>query len=54
MSERSLGGSTVGKSGHDLKQAALVLATAGVALAGFDVDAMIASYVLDPGSEDMI
>ena len=40
---------TVGKSGHDLKQAALVLATAGVALAGFDVDAMIASYVLDPG-----
>ena len=39
----------VGKSGHDLKQAALVLATSGVTLAGFEVDAMIASYVLDPG-----
>ena len=40
---------TVGKSGHDLKQAALVLSTAGVTLAGFETDAMIASYVLEPG-----
>ncbi len=39
----------VGKSGHDLKQVALVLAVSGVTLAGFEVDAMIASYVLDPG-----
>ena len=39
----------VGKSGHDLKHVALALSTAGVTLAGHEIDVMVASYVLDPG-----
>jgi DNA polymerase-1 len=39
----------VEKLGHDLKRSALVLARAGVTLRGFALDAMVASYVLDPG-----
>jgi DNA polymerase-1 len=40
---------TVAKLGHDLKRSALALARGGVTLRGFALDAMIASYVLDPG-----
>jgi len=36
------------KVGHDLKRAALALARAGVTLRGLTLDAMLASYVLDP------
>ncbi|MGD8321733.1 MAG: DNA polymerase I [Gemmatimonadota bacterium] len=39
----------VAKVGHDLKRVALVLSRAGVTLRGEAFDAMIASYVLDPG-----
>ena len=35
------------KIGHDLKRAALVLGRHGVALDGFDVDTLIAGYLLD-------
>jgi DNA polymerase-1 len=38
----------VAKVGHDLKRAALALARAGVTLRGLALDAMLASYVLDP------
>ena len=44
--------SSVGKSGHDLKHAALVLSTVGVTLGGHETDVMVASYVLDPGRRD--
>jgi DNA polymerase-1 len=37
------------KVGHDLKTVALGLSVQGVELSGMDFDAMIASYVLDPG-----
>ncbi|MHB1191479.1 MAG: DNA polymerase I [Longimicrobiales bacterium] len=37
------------KVGHDLKRAALALSRAGVTLRGEVFDAMVASYVLDPG-----
>jgi DNA polymerase-1 len=40
------------KVGHDLKQTALALSRAGVKLAGWAFDTMIASYVLDPGRRD--
>ena len=39
----------VAKVGHDLKHTALVLSQAGVTLRGEVFDAMVASYVLDPG-----
>jgi DNA polymerase-1 len=39
----------IAKLGHDLKRSALALSGAGVTLRGFALDAMIASYVLDPG-----
>jgi len=39
----------VAKVGHDLKQTALALSRAGVTLRGEVFDAMIGSYVLDPG-----
>ena len=39
----------VAKVGHDLKRTALALSRAGVTLRGEVFDAMIASYVLDPG-----
>ncbi|HSW30376.1 MAG TPA: DNA polymerase I [Longimicrobiales bacterium] len=39
----------VAKVGHDLKRAALALSRAGVTLRGEVFDAMVASYVLDPG-----
>jgi DNA polymerase-1 len=39
----------IGKLGHDLKRQALALSTAGVTLRGLAFDAMVASYVLDPG-----
>ena len=35
------------KEGHDLKFDAIVLARHGVTLRGFDVDTMLASYLLD-------
>jgi DNA polymerase-1 len=38
---------TVAKTGHALKQAAVVLAEHGVTLAGIDVDTELASYLLD-------
>ncbi|MDF2698034.1 MAG: polymerase, partial [Labilithrix sp.] len=38
----------VAKVGHDLKRAALALSRAGVTLRGHALDAMLASYVLDP------
>ncbi len=38
-----------GKLGHDLKRDALVLRRAGVALRGLRYDAMLASFVLEPG-----
>jgi DNA polymerase-1 len=38
----------VAKVGHDLKRAALALSRAGVTLRGLSLDAMLASYVLDP------
>jgi DNA polymerase-1 len=38
----------VAKVGHDLKRAALALSRAGVTLRGLTLDAMLASYVLDP------
>jgi len=37
------------KVGHDLKEALIALDAYGVALEGLSVDAMVASYVLDPG-----
>jgi len=40
---------SVAKHGHDLKRSSLALSRAGVTLGGFALDAMIASYVLDPG-----
>ena len=39
----------VAKVGHDLKRTALALSRAGVELAGWAFDTMVASYVLDPG-----
>jgi DNA polymerase I len=42
----------VAKVGHDLKHALLRLRREGVALRGIAFDAMIASYVLDPGRRD--
>ncbi len=39
----------VEKVGHDLKATALALSRAGVTLRGHALDAMVASYVLDPG-----
>jgi len=39
----------VDKIGHDLKRTALALSRAGVTLRGMAFDAMVASYVLDPG-----
>ncbi len=39
----------VAKVGHDLKRTALTLSRAGVTLGGITCDAMVASYVLDPG-----
>jgi DNA polymerase I len=39
----------VAKVGHDLKRSALGLSRAGVTLRGEVFDAMVASYVLDPG-----
>ncbi|HSJ16208.1 MAG TPA: DNA polymerase I [Longimicrobiales bacterium] len=42
----------VAKLGHDLKADLLRLRVAGVALRGIDFDAMIGSYVLDPGSRE--
>jgi DNA polymerase-1 len=41
---------TVPKAGHDIKATWLALARAGVTLAGVAYDAMIASFVLDPGN----
>jgi DNA polymerase-1 len=40
---------SIGKIGHDLKRSALALSRAGVTLQGLSFDAMVASYVLDPG-----
>jgi DNA polymerase-1 len=40
------------KVGHGLKQIALALSRAGVALSGWKFDTMVASYVLDPGRRD--
>ena len=37
----------IAKVGHDLKFAAVVLGRQGVALAGFDLDTMLAAYLLD-------
>jgi DNA polymerase I len=42
----------VEKVGHDLKHALLLLRREGVTLRGIAFDAMIASYVLDPGRRD--
>ncbi|MGD8728798.1 MAG: DNA polymerase I, partial [Gemmatimonadota bacterium] len=39
----------VEKLGHDLKRTALALSRAGVTLGGLHFDAMVGSYVLDPG-----
>ena len=39
----------IAKNGHNLKYVLLVLKQAGTNLAGIDFDAMIASYLLDPG-----
>jgi DNA polymerase-1 len=38
---------TVGKSGHDLKADAILLARHGVTLRGLDLDTMLASYLID-------
>lgn len=46
---RVLEDANVAKVGHDLKYTALVLSLAGVTLRGEVFDAMVASYVLDPG-----
>ncbi|HSJ32176.1 MAG TPA: DNA polymerase I [Longimicrobiales bacterium] len=43
---------SIAKVGHDLKQDMLCLRQEGVALRGIAFDAMIASYVLDPGKRD--
>jgi DNA polymerase I len=43
---------TVAKWGHDLKQDVLRLRREGVTLRGLAFDAMIASYVLDPGRRE--
>ena len=40
------------KTGHDLKQTALLLRRAGVELRGVDFDVMLASYLLEPGRRD--
>jgi DNA polymerase I len=42
----------VGKVGHDLKQDVLRLRREGVLLRGLGFDAMLASYVLDPGRRE--
>jgi DNA polymerase I len=42
----------IAKVGHDLKQDLLRLKRAGVTLRGLRFDAMIASYVLDPGKRE--
>jgi DNA polymerase I len=42
----------IDKVGHDLKHALLLLRRAGITLSGTAFDAMIASYVLDPGKRD--
>jgi DNA polymerase I len=42
----------VAKTGHDLKHDLLRLRREGVTLRGLSFDAMIASYVLDPGSRE--
>ena len=44
---KPLGDGALPLAGHDLKQALIVLARHDVALAGLDVDTMIASYLLD-------
>ncbi len=44
-----LGDPTVKKTAHDAKYDLLVLRRAGVELAGYDFDSMLASYLLDPG-----
>jgi DNA polymerase I len=47
-----LGDASVAKIGHDVKQDLLRLRRSGVALRGIAFDAMIASYVLDPGGRE--
>ena len=37
----------VAKTGHDLKQAALVLGRQGISLGGLDIDTLLASYLVD-------
>ena len=44
-----LGDGAVGKTGHSVKDAWLVLRRAGVELAGVRFDTMIASFMIDPG-----
>jgi DNA polymerase I len=43
---------SLAKTGHDLKQDMMRLRLEGVTLRGLDFDAMIASYVLDPGKRE--
>ncbi len=45
--KRALESDSVAKVGHDLKFASMVLARAGVTLAGVDMDTMVASYLVD-------
>jgi DNA polymerase I len=42
----------VGKAGHDLKYTLLALRRAGVRLDGIEFDAMLASYLLEPGRRE--
>ncbi|HUG40247.1 MAG TPA: DNA polymerase I [Longimicrobiales bacterium] len=42
----------VGKTGHDLKYALVLLRRAGVELRGVAFDAMLASYLIEPGRRD--
>ena len=42
-----LADASVAKTGHDLKQAALVLGRQGISLDGLDVDTLLASYLVD-------
>jgi DNA polymerase I len=42
----------VGKAGHDLKYTLLALRRAGVRLDGLEFDAMLASYLLEPGRRE--
>ena len=44
---RPLADAGLPKTGHDLKQAALVLGRHGIALAGLDLDTLLASYLVD-------